>query len=345
METLSADVWAVLEAHFPEAVLVAHGGRKRSLPWFFVGAWWRVLRDVRAHECDVVVTGDAVMFVALWPLLVMLRVPTATLVMGLDLTWPPRLYQRLIRVVVPRAERVLAISNATADAARAIGVPDARLSVIRLGAAPPSGGPPDRRAARAALHAELGLDADAMIVATLGRLVRRKGVRWFVTDVLPKLPASVHYVIAGSGPERREVEAAILASGVGDRVHLLGRVDDEQRELVLSGADVFAQPNLAVPGDMEGFGLVVVEAAHRGTPVVASELEGIRDAVVGGETGVLCPAGDATAWLEVLRPMLEDRGRLDALGARFQRCASGLYGPHALAETLGVELGLVTSPA
>jgi len=71
-----------------------------------------------------------------------------------------------------------------------------------------------------------------------------------------------------------------------------------------------------VPGDMEGFGLVTVEAAMRGTPVVAAGLEGILDAVVDGKTGTLLPPGDADAWVARLTEMLADRAGLAEAGRR-----------------------------
>ena len=158
----------------------------------------------------------------------------------------------------------------------------------------------------AAVRRRLSTGEDDVVVLTVGRLVAAKGARWFVDEVLTVLPATVHYAIAGSGPEHDAIAAAAAARGLDRRVHLLGAVSDAEREALLRGADVFVQPNIPTPGDMEGFGLVLVEAAKRGTPVVASALEGMPDAVADGATGVLCAPGDATEWRDAVTKLVAD---------------------------------------
>lgn len=335
METLAADVWTALERRCPGARLVAHGGTNRGLPWFLVTAWARTAALVVRRRVDVVICYDAATYVALWPLLTILRVPKIALVNGLDLTWSRAPYRRLLAHALPRASRVLAISRATAGVARDLGVPESQVAVIRLAVDAPAVGAADRADARRAVHHRLGLDADAVVLLTIGRLVARKGVRWFVDSVLPALAdADVHYAVAGSGPEQAAIEAAVTAHGLTGRVHLLGPVSDAERETLLRGADLFVQPNVVTPGDMEGFGLVLVEAAKRGTPVVASALEGMTDAVADGEAGVLCPPGDVDAWRATVQHLVADPAARQELARRGTARAWELFS----VETFGAQL-------
>ena len=153
----------------------------------------------------------------------------------------------------------------------------------------------------------LDLEPGTRILLTVGRLVPRKGVKWFVEHVMAKLPENVVYAIAGTGPDEQAIRDSIRAIGsAGTRVRLLGRVDDETRTALYTGADIFVMPNLPVGGDMEGFGLVALEAATAGALVVASDLEGIRDAVLEDETGVLCPSGDAECFVARITTLLGD---------------------------------------
>ncbi len=333
METLAADVWEVLERRCPGAILVAHRSSNRGLLQFIVRAWWQTLRARK--RCDVVVTYDATTYLMMWPLLAVLRLPSVAIANGLDLTFPNIGYQAAVRFIAPRAKRVLAISAATAEVAREIGVPDERCAVLPIGVVvPPAPTAADKVAAGRAARARCGVAPDTTLLFTLGRLVARKGVRWFVAEVMPQMPDSVHYVVAGSGPDQDALEAAIDVAGLRDRVHVLGRVDDDDRELLLLGADLFVQPNIPVSGDMEGFGLVVVEAALRATPVVASALEGLTDAVVDGETGMLCPPEDAVAWRDLLRRLLGDPAALVELGERFRCRAAELNGLESMGEVV-----------
>jgi glycosyltransferase involved in cell wall biosynthesis len=95
-------------------------------------------------------------------------------------------------------------------------------------------------------------------------------------------------------------------------------VDDVRRDELMAGADLFVQPNVAVLGDMEGFGLVAIEAAMRGTVVVASDLEGLSDAVQDGVTGDLVASGDAEAWIAHLGRLLEDRAGIEERAQRYR---------------------------
>ena len=343
METLAAGVWRVVSAEWPDAALVANGGSNRRLPWWVPLAAARTTWLVASGRAQFVLVGDALLYALLAPLLRLLRVPHATLVMGLDVTYDNRLYRAVVHTLLRRAPSVIAISEATASAARDFGVPAARTHVVRLGVPAPRVTVEERASQRAELGAVAGAPADAVLLATLGRLVRRKGARWFVAQVLGQLDDSVHYVIAGSGPEEDAVVEAARAAGLGSRVHLLGAVDEDLRETVLQGADIFVQPNIRVPGDMEGFGLVTIEAALRGTPVVAAALEGILDAVVDGSTGALVTAEDAQAWAERLGSLASDRSALVALGQTFRANADARYGEQAMREELVAILGLAAA--
>jgi len=342
METLAAGVWRTLSASRPDAVLLAHGGSNRGLPRWLPAALLRVARLTSTRRVGFVLTGDALMYAVLAPLLRVLRTPHATMVMGLDVTYDSRLYRALVHPWLRRCPRVIAISEATAAAVRDVGVDADRVSVVRLGVAAPHLTAVQRAEMRADLVRTVGIPDDAVVLLTLGRLVRRKGARWFVQHVLPSLSREVHYVVAGDGPERTPLEDAVTAAGLGDRVHVLGAVDDATRETLMAGADVFVQPNIPVDGDMEGFGLVTIEAGLRGTPVVAADLEGIKDAVTDGETGVLLPPEDADSWVRRLTELTADRTGLALLGERFAAAARSRYGEEQMGRELAATLGLVT---
>ena len=333
METLAAEVWRVLERR-GDARLIAHGGSNTTMPLWLPRAFAQASAGLLRGRYECLVTGDAVMFMLLRLVAHLARVPAHTLVMGLDLTWRRGAYQWALRRWLPGADGVIAISSATADVARTLGVPADRLRVVPPGVDAPAVSGASRAAARASLVAALGVEPERRLIVTLGRLVPRKGVRWFVASVLPRLAARPVLVIAGDGPDRHAIESAAAAAGVAERVALLGRVDEARREELLRGGDVFVQPNIRVDGDMEGFGLVTIEAALRGVPVVAANLEGLADAVVDGATGWLLPTGDAEAWVAALDRLLADPDALAAAGARCQAAAVERFGPDTFAARL-----------
>lgn len=339
METLAVDVWHALDGG--DARLIAHRGSNRGLPWFLVRAAVSARRAARRREVDLVLTGDVLTFLTLRAFARTGRARLATMAMGKDVVWPPRPYQWLVRRWLPSADLVVAISQATAGTAIAVGVPDNRVQVVRLGVEEPPEA--DREEARRELRKRLGIDDETVVIATLGRLVRRKGVAWFVREVLPRLPERCVYVVAGDGDDRAQVVDARAALADPRRVRLLGAVDDADRELLLRGCDIFAQPNIPVAGDMEGFGLVAIEASMRGALVVAADLEGLRDAVVDGETGIVVAAQDAGAWVRRIGGLFEG-DRLASLAAQYADGCRRLYGRDRMGAELRQVLG-VRSPS
>ena len=143
---------------------------------------------------------------------------------------------------------------------------------------------------------------------------------------------------------RSEIEAAVARAGAPGSVRLLGGVDDELRELLLRGADISVLPNIRVTGDMEGFGLVAVESASRGALVLAARLEGITDAVIDGETGILVEPERADGFVETIRALSVDRARLVRLAAEYQGEALRRFSVERMARELPSAIGLTEGP-
>lgn len=300
-----------------DARSIVNRSGKKALPWFLPYAFFKSLFLLPRY--DAVLLGDGVLAAVGAPLKFLFpRVRVVSIIHGLDLTYQNGLYQAWwVRRFLPALDGLIAVSNATREEALRRGLPANRISVI------PNGIDPEDFAenfTRADLERRLGRSLeDAVVLATAGRLARRKGVAWFIEHVLPRLPEEVLYVVAGDGPDRERVAEAREASSAKERILLLGRVSDEDRNLLLRTADIFVQPNIPVAGDMEGFGIAVIEAALCGRPVVASDLEGLHDALAGGANGILVPPETPEAFSEALLPLIAEPERRHGLGERAAR--------------------------
>lgn len=129
------------------------------------------------------------------------------------------------------------------------------------------------------------------VILTVGRLVERKG-HDVVIRSLPKLLAkhpNIHYMIAGDGPYRRILEALVNQYGVNGAVTFCGRIPPSQLPSVYHLATAFVMVPRAIErkGDVEGFGIVFIEANASGLPVVASRSGGVPDAVEHETNGLL----------------------------------------------------------
>jgi phosphatidylinositol alpha-1,6-mannosyltransferase len=84
-------------------------------------------------------------------------------------------------------------------------------------------------------------------------------------------------------------------------------VSDQLLKTLYNTADMFVMPNIPVPNDMEGFGLVALEAASCSTTVIASQLEGVQDAIINGQNGYLVTPGDAAGYVQAISRELGGR--------------------------------------
>jgi phosphatidylinositol alpha-1,6-mannosyltransferase len=249
-------------------------------------------------------------------------VASAAIVHGLDVTTPFGPYQRFVPRVFRALDLVMPVSAATGEACTQRGLTPDKLHVVRNGVdvsrfRPLLSSRADRRTEIESLSTgDAPLPESAVLLVSVGRQVPRKGFEWFIRNVLPRLPDHVHYWLAGTGPEQEAIQRAIGETGQSHRVRLLGRVSEADLQRLYRGADLFVMPNVPVPGDMEGFGVVMLEAGMNGLPTVGAGIEGIAEVITNGENGQLVPSGDADAFLAAIRPWAEDRSGLDAASKR-----------------------------
>ena len=133
--------------------------------------------------------------------------------------------------------------------------------------------------------------------------MKRKGVSWFIDCVIPRLNSSYIYLVAWEGPEFYQIQQVVLRRKLENRVILLGRVSNDMCKLLYNASDIFIMPNTTVTNDVEGFGIAIIEAGSCGLPVLATNLQGIKDAVIDKKTGYLVDEGDIDGFLERIRSM------------------------------------------
>jgi phosphatidylinositol alpha-1,6-mannosyltransferase len=140
---------------------------------------------------------------------------------------------------------------------------------------------------------ELGLQ-DKKIIISVGRLVHRKGQDNLIQAmpaVLKEIP-SAHLMLVGEGPYRKHLEKLVMKSSLEQNVTFAGRIMYDRLPSYLSAADLFAMPSRSrfFGLEVEGLGIVYLEASACGIPVVAGNSGGAPDAVLEGVTG-LCVDG------------------------------------------------------
>ncbi len=161
----------------------------------------------------------------------------------------------------------------------------------------------------AAVRAELGAVGKPLVVA-VSRLHRQKGVE-FLLRAVPLVRAEipdVRVVVAGGGPLAKRLGTELKALRIVDNAALLGERKDALD--ILAAADLFVLPSL-----WEGLPYVLVEAAALGKPIVATDIDGVREVIRSGATGVLVPPRDPGALAASILLLLKDKAFADSLGA------------------------------
>ncbi len=211
-----------------------------------------------------------------------------------------------------------AISRYTAALLGDLGVPPERVHVVPNGTRPEQFDNEQSRAAAATLRARYDLPVDGPMLATVGRLVPRKGVDT-VIRALPRIADKVPntlYVVAGGGPDRPRLEALAADQGVSERVRFLGKVPDADVSGLYQACTAFVMPARQEGASVEGFGLVFREAGACGKPVIGAYSGGVPDAIEHGDTGLLVPPADPRAFADAAIQLLSDEALAARLGAR-----------------------------
>jgi glycogen(starch) synthase len=140
-------------------------------------------------------------------------------------------------------------------------------------------------------------------VLGLGRVVRKKGFDLLVdafATLAPEQP-DVGLVIAGDGPEREPLRRPVVELGLGQRVHLLGRLERYEVAAVMRGAEVFVMPSRIEP-----FGIVALEAWRAGVPVIVTPHGGPPEFVEDGVSGLIADPFNSSELASAMRTLLGD---------------------------------------
>ena len=296
-----------------EVKILANGRGKKFLPIWMP---WTLLKCLFvAPKYDAILLGNALLAHMGWILKLIYRKPVISVAHGLDFTFDNWIYQKFwMGFFVKNLDKIICVGNETVRVGKEKGIDENKLVFI------PNGidinkFKSDTTRDDLAKFLEENLN-NKKVLLTSGRLARRKGVAWFVRNVMPKLPENILYVIAGDGVDRENIKNAIAEKNLSHRVKMIGYMGDQVRDMLFHTCDIFMQPNIKIEGDMEGFGLSVIEAAFCGIPVIAANLEGLRDAIKDEQDGFLIETEDTEGYAKKINELLSDENYRKEFGQK-----------------------------
>ena len=284
---------------------------KRYLLFGFLYFLFKSSFTLLTHKIDVIYLGDGLL-APIGFLLKIFKKPVAITFHGQDITYPNKFYQFLIPKCAARLDKIICVSRAIEQECVKRGVSEKKTRVIPNMLLDTLYLEEDKKMIRNKIEKEFGISLESKkIILSVGRLVEKKGFHWFVESVVPKIleqRKSIVYFIVGEGTYEEKIKKAIKKNRLEDYIVMFGNIGRETLKLKLlyNGADIFVMPNIPAKGDMEGFGIVVLEAGSCKLPIVASRLEGIKDAVKEGENGFLIEPYNVKDYVKKIDELLEN---------------------------------------
>lgn len=275
--------------------------------FFLCGLIWRIPAVASRVKPDIILFSSMVTAGTLPFMFNKPNVPFVTINHGQDVTLPFFLYQWYLPSVFKRLAGVISVSSATREACIKRGMDPEK------GVALPNGFDmkvlkklPEKDTARKLIAEKFDLHLNGRkLLLSVGRQVKRKGHEWFVDEVFDKIQSNVVYIILGDGPQHENIHQARENSDQKEKIVIVGKQPDEILNACYAAADLFIMPNIPVEGDMEGFGIVLLEANRAGVPAIASDLEGIKDVIEPGMNGYKIPHGESDLFAQKIDYVLE----------------------------------------
>ena len=270
-----------------------------------------------------------------------LRIPWVAFHHGYTRTYlRERFYNRLDRLSLPRATRVLTVCHAFARELEEAGVRPDRISVQHNSIRHEQ--PPSAEEAQE-LRSRLGVSQMERMVLAIGRLSREKAHIDLISavsqlrDAYPEINARL--VIVGDGPEMEPLRAAADGLGVTERIIFAGQIQNVKP--YYAAADLFV-----LPSHSEGSPYVLLESMSASLPIVATAVGGVPEMVEDEESALLVPPGDPRAMAAAIARMLRDAQLARKLSANALRLITSRYSPETYVRSLiKIYLGIIPSAA
>jgi len=319
MERLVFNIYKQLRTHFDcdivgptgSGVVLQNGQkawecRPSPVSVFIVTALLKSFWATARNEYQVCIAGSGVTALIAVIISRLRGIHSITFIHGLDLIANNRIYQKIFVPFIIYSDIVVANSHNTARLAEKVGVPGNKITILHPGV-----DMPEEKRGHRNFRESHNLQGKSLLLS-VGRLIPRKGLAEFIRYSLPAVVRqhnNTAFVIIGSEPEDaldrggqvlKDIKVAIAETGLEQHVILVGPVEESVLQAAYREADFFIFPLREMPGDVEGFGMVAVEAAAFGLPTIAFSEGGVSDAVKQGESGFLVAPGDYDAFSKIM---------------------------------------------
>ena len=322
IETLMLGLARALHAHGEEIIVFADGGADArrydltSADDFTIrrfGGLKPLRRRIKAQSAATLAAAGATVFCDSWKSLEFLQSPAfAVFAHGSEFPLSPSARKKnRIYNTLARANTIFAVSQAAAQRAITCGGESQKIKIM-----PPPLLIPSLSTTADEQQSRQLWNGGAPRILTVARLTARKGIDRAIEAVaaLSAEYPNLRYVIVGKGEQEKDLRVLAQRAGVAAQVCFAGAVDDGLKSALYASADIFVLPARAQKNDMEGFGIVYLEAGWFGLPCIGGNSGGAKEAVQDGKTGLLCDGESAASTRDALAILLKDTAMQKQMG-------------------------------
>jgi len=161
------------------------------------------------------------------------------------------------------------------------------------------------------------------VITTLARVEKRKGHKYIVNAIneLRDEYPNLIYLIAGKGPYLENIKNIVKKLNLNNQVIFLGWITEPEKSLILKNSDIFAMTPIRSGESVEGFGMAFIDAAFHGVASIGSDNGGIRDAIIDGETGLICKSANQVEITSNLKKLIKNKKLRNKLGKNGKKFA------------------------
>jgi phosphatidylinositol alpha-1,6-mannosyltransferase len=332
MERLMQNTANILDKHYSVTVIAPKGASAHlpdhihvhglpASPIFFILlsiplALWLAGKN----KYHLVIGGSGVMAPVIALVQKIFKCRGVVFVHGLDIIANNAVYQAIFVRALRHIDTLIANSNNTKALTVATGINESKIHIIHPGTNLPN---IDKAKSREYLDQKYALQ-NKKILLSVGRITPRKGLKEFVQNAMPALcqhDNDIILLVAGDHPNQgltksaklpTEIAAISFELGIQDSIIFLGSISDDELSHCYAGADCLIFPLINIPGDVEGFGMVAIEAAAHGTPTIAFDEGGVSDAIKGTTSGALITKGSYTQFTQAVIEVVSKTSAIDS---------------------------------
>ncbi|OGF27641.1 hypothetical protein A2331_04490 [Candidatus Falkowbacteria bacterium RIFOXYB2_FULL_34_18] len=299
-----ANYYGNLMKNFPDELVVLHNNDRKLTKWWIWPKWlpaiWQLKQTIKKNKINHVLVGHLLpLGTVAYFVCQKMNIPYSVFIHGMDITFAMRKKRKkkIAIKILQNAKNIICVSEYTKEIVKkflesssggeSVKTLKSKLMAEKLHVVNPGIEPLITRNQETITQIENKYELkNKTVLFSIGRLVKRKGVDMAIkamSEVLRVVP-NLYYVIAGTGPDEKYLKKL---TNNNKNIIFIGSPNDTEKWAWMEKCDIFIQLSRKIVDDFEGFGIVYLEAALYGKPVIAGDSGGVSDAVLGGTTGIL----------------------------------------------------------